>query len=134
MTDALPPLRTAAIAVASLALGLVLASRSPTEAQSDGPSLPANCSSGEIVVSDGFDRFRCVDLDELELDGCSSGDLVTVGFGGALECGRPSSCSSGGLLALDAFGDARCVSALPDCPRGAALVSEGGGRWTCGER
>lgn len=130
-------LLTFAIAAPSFALGLLLASRAPTAAQSSGPSLPASCSSGQVVVSDGFDRFRCVDLDDLlGLSSCSDGDLVTTRYGGQLRCGSPSSCSTPALVGLDTFGHVECTPrrVLPECPSGASLVSQGGGEWACGRR
>ncbi|HEY8430303.1 MAG TPA: hypothetical protein VIL20_18105 [Sandaracinaceae bacterium] len=126
---------TFVIAAASFALGFVLASRAPTEAQSSGPALPRSCSPGQIVVGDGFDRFRCVAVNEvLGLRGCRDGDLVRSSGGGQLECGRPSFCNTPALVGLDSFGRVECAPRLPDCPRGAQLVSEGNGRWTCASR
>ncbi len=132
------------LVVLTLALGALLAPRAPSAAQSQEPSLPRSCSAGEVVVSDGFDRFRCVRPSELlRLRGCSDGDLVTSDGSGGLRCGRPNACYRGGVVTIDDFGHAGCVhresesidpGVLPECAEGARLISRGGGRWACASR
>ena len=108
------------------------------------PSLPAGCSAGQIVVSEGDGQFVCRSPGRaLQLAGCSSGDFVVSGHNNELRCERPSStswgvrnllpdCSSGAMLVSEGFGRWRCVeSILPRCSSGEILVSEGSGQWRC---
>lgn len=133
MSSVRSPLQLALVAALGVAFGLVLAWRTPIEAQRDAPSLPTSCSRGQVVVSEGFNRFRCVDARSLlGLDRCSSGDFVRY-ENGELRCTSVSGCFNGGILTLDTFGRASCAPPLPECSRGRALVSDGRG-WTCGDR
>jgi hypothetical protein len=89
-------------------------------ADRDELRLPADCSSGELVVFDSFGRFQCVAVSEaLRLPNCDSGDFLTVEYG-TLKCvGREESSSASHAL-------------LPSCSSGETLVSEGFGEWDCG--
>jgi hypothetical protein len=95
----------------------------PAAAQDrEGPQLPGDCWSGELVVARAGGGFECMTVREaLHLSSCSSGDFVTVESGGQLACVSPSHFDSG----------ARAL--LPECSSGQTLVSEGFGRWKCVE-
>jgi len=108
------------------------------------PSLPAGCSSGQLVVAEGDGQFVCRPASRaLQLAGCDAGDFVVSGGSGELRCERPSrtswgarallpECSSGASLVSEGFGRWRCADdVLPRCSSGEILVSEGGGRWRC---
>jgi hypothetical protein len=124
----------------------------PVSADEDERQLPPDCSSGELVVYEGFGEFECVSpFAALGLGGCDSGDFVTVEYG-SLKCvGREEyasashallpSCSSGETLVSEGSGQWDCASrdsaaraVLPSCSSGQILVSESGGGWRCADR
>jgi hypothetical protein len=70
-----------------------------------------DCSSGLVLLSDGFGRWKCVEKRELLPD-----------------------CSSGEVLLSEGSGRFRCTELLPRCSSGEELESEGGGRWRCRRR
>ncbi|MBI5491291.1 MAG: hypothetical protein HY905_28435 [Deltaproteobacteria bacterium] len=124
----------------------------PVSADEDERQLPGDCSDGELVVYDGFDRFKCVSpFEALHLSNCDSGDFVTVEYG-SLKCisreetasashALLPSCSSGETLVSEGFGEWDCASrdsaaraVLPSCSSGEILVSEGSSGWRCASR
>jgi hypothetical protein len=108
--------------VAALALVLV-AGRETAVSADDRPSLPTDCSSGEVVAARSGGGFECVELRELlRLSSCNDGDFVTWDSSGHLECSRPTSFSSG------------AQALLPQCSSGQILVSEGYSGWRCASR
>lgn len=70
-----------------------------------------DCSSGTVLQSEGFGRWKCVEPKEL----------------------LPS-CSSGEVLVSEGSGRFRCHELLPRCSSGEELESEGGDRWRCRRR
>ena len=126
--------------------------QSPVSADEEEIRLPTNCSSGELVVYEGFHRFECLTpFEALKLSNCDSGDFITVEYG-SLKCvGREEyasashallpSCSSGETLVSEGFGQWDCASrdsaaraVLPSCSSGQILVSEGSSGWRCASR
>lgn len=119
---------------------------SSTLANADTPlaSIPNDCSSGSLLVSQGSGSFACVSPNRaLQLSGCRDGDFVTTS-NGELVCQGISSttwsvkallpnCSSGQILQSEGFGNWRCVSPpaiLPSCSSGETIVMDGGS-WRC---
>lgn len=88
-------------------------------AQARGLTLSGSCDSGDVVVSDGGDRVRCVEPDEIDLVRCDDDEVLGTDTWGHLRCVGPSS-SSWGVRGL-----------LPSCSSGDTLVSEGFGSWRC---
>jgi hypothetical protein len=132
----------------TLALLVGALARSPlreASAQPRGaPSLPTNCSDGDIIVAEGTRGFRCRSPRQaLRIAGCNQGDFIVTDSSGELRCERASrtswgarnllpECSSGNHLESEGFGRWRCIeSPLPRCSSGEVLVSEGSGRWRC---
>ena len=126
--------------------------QSPVAADEEALRLPSNCSSGELVVYEGFDRFQCMTpFEALKLSNCDSGDFITVEYG-SLKCVSREesasashallpSCSSGETLVSEGFGEWDCASresasraVLPSCSSGQILVSEGSSGWRCADR
>jgi hypothetical protein len=110
-------------------------------------TIPNDCSSGALLVSQGGGNFSCVSPSRaLQLSGCHDGDFVTMSSSGELACQGISSttwsvkallpnCSSGQVLQSEGFGSWRCVSpsslnTLPSCSSGETIVMDGGS-WRC---
>lgn len=69
------------------------------------------CSSGALLVSEGFGRWKCVEKRELFPE-----------------------CSSGESMVSEGGGRWKCTELIPRCSSGEELESEGGGRWRCKRR
>ena len=128
----------------SLSFWLVMGTATLASADSShAATIPNDCSSGQLLVSQGNNTFACVSPSRaLALYGCNEGDFITM-KSGELRCqGITSStwnvkallpsCSSGEFLQSEGFGSWRCVSAptsLPSCSSGETIVMDGG--WRC---
>lgn len=109
------------VIVAAVAFGAFL-ERSHSTAQAETPKLEVSgsCSSGELLVYGSSNRARCVELDELRVDSCGSGEFLTA-RSGQIRCIGPSSTSWG------------AEGLLPRCQRDEIVVSEGFGKWKCAQ-
>lgn len=112
------------VAGAAFVLGSMLTFDRPSPgavAQARTVTLDGSCDRGDVLVFEGSNRARCVDVDRLAYPRCDSGEFLST-VAGELRCIGPSSTPWG----------ARGL--LPECRRGALLLSEGFGRWRCEER
>jgi hypothetical protein len=80
--------------------------------------LDGSCSRGDLLVFDGSDRARCVELQELAFPRCEAGSFLTTP-GGKLACVGPSTTPWG------------AKGLLPVCGNGDLIESEGFGAWRC---
>jgi hypothetical protein len=89
---------------------------SPSSTSWDVRGLLPDCSSGQMLVSEGFGRWRCTEAARAAMPDCSSNEMAVS----------------------EGSGRWRCMSAprspIPECSSGETLVSEGYGRWRCGPR
>lgn len=83
----------------------------PESSSSVAELLLPTCSSGLLLASEGFGRWRCIERRELMPD-----------------------CSSNETLVSEGSGRWRCAESLPRCSSGEELESEGSGRWRCRRR